>query len=139
MWTSEYTLFALVVSKHSMIFPSYSLQITVKSNRLWKIWPQMNGLRKKYCAFWASFRKKEESFYFFPNPVIFINNEPSLNWKCFGLYVTRELIWRQTPNLCITVHWNKNILLLSWSTTKTKGNLICIINNSHRNYTNRIF
>ena len=111
--TSEHTLVAPVVNIHSMIFTSYSLQISVKLNRLWKIWPQiLNGLRKRHCAFWAGFRKKEEGFHFFPDPVILINNEPSLNWKCFGLYVTRELIWRQTPNLCITVYWNKNILLL---------------------------
>ena len=111
--TSEHTLVAPVVNKHSMIFTSYSPQISVKLNRPWKIWPQiLHRLRKRQCAFWAGFRKKEESFYFFPDLVILINNEPSLNWKCFGLYVTRELIWRQTPNLCITVHWNKNILLL---------------------------
>ena len=30
-----------------------------------------------------------------------------LNWKCLGLYVTRQLIWRQTPKLCVTVYWNK--------------------------------
>ena len=30
-----------------------------------------------------------------------------LNCKCLGLYVTRQLIWRQTPKLCITVYWNK--------------------------------
>ena len=24
-----------------------------------------------------------------------------LNWKCFGLYVTRQLIWRQTPELSL--------------------------------------
>ena len=28
------------------------------------------------------------------------------NGKCLGLYVTRQLIWRQTPKLCITVYWN---------------------------------
>ena len=111
--TSEHTLVAPVVNIHSMIFTSYSLQIGVKLNRLWKIWPQiLNGLRKRHCAFWAGFRKKEEGFHFFPDPVILINNEPSLNWKCFGLYVTRELIWRQTLKLRITVYWNKNILLL---------------------------
>jgi len=42
------------------------------------------------------------------------------NWKCLGLYVTRQLIWRQTPKLCITVYWNWNIVLLFWSTTKAK-------------------
>ena len=30
-----------------------------------------------------------------------------LNCKCLGLYVTRQLIWRQTPKLCVTVYWNK--------------------------------
>ena len=28
-----------------------------------------------------------------------------LNWKYLGLYVTRQLIWRQTPKLCITEYW----------------------------------
>ena len=28
------------------------------------------------------------------------------NWKCLDLYVTRQLIRRQTPKLCITVFWN---------------------------------
>ena len=27
------------------------------------------------------------------------------NWKCLDLYVTRQLIWGQTPKLCITVYW----------------------------------
>ena len=67
--TSERTLVAPVVNKHSMIFTSYSLQINVK----------LNGLRKKHCAFWVGFRKKEEGFYVFPDLVILINNEPSLN------------------------------------------------------------
>ena len=30
-----------------------------------------------------------------------------LNWKCLGLYVTRQLIWRQTPKFFITVYWKK--------------------------------
>ena len=34
------------------------------------------------------------------------------NWKYLGVYVTRQLIWRQTPKLCITVYWNYNIVLL---------------------------
>ena len=29
-----------------------------------------------------------------------------------GSFVTTQLIWGQTPKLCITVYWNKNILLL---------------------------
>ena len=35
--TSEHTLVAPVVNKHSMIFTSYSPQISVKLNRPWKI------------------------------------------------------------------------------------------------------
>ena len=30
--------------------------------------------------------------------------EGILNWKCLGLYVWRQLIWRQTPKLFITVY-----------------------------------
>ena len=48
------------------------------------------------------------------------NNNESL-----GLYVTTKLIWRQTPKLCITVYWNRNILLLLSSTTKVKE--ICTV------------
>ena len=29
-----------------------------------------------------------------------------LNRKCWGLYVTRQLIWMQTSKLFITVYWN---------------------------------
>ena len=29
-----------------------------------------------------------------------------LNWKCLGLYVTRQLIWGQNPKLFSTVYWN---------------------------------
>ena len=29
-----------------------------------------------------------------------------LNWKCSGLYVTRQLIWRQAPKRSRTVYWN---------------------------------
>ena len=47
-----------------------------------------------------------------------------LNWKCLVLYATRQLIWRQTPKLCIKVYWNKSILLLLYSTTKTKRNCV---------------
>ena len=30
------------------------------------------------------------------------------NWKCLVHYVTRQLVWRHTPKLCIAVHWNWN-------------------------------
>ena len=43
-----------------------------------------------------------------------------------GYFVTTQLIWGQTPKLCITVYWNKNILLLLSSTTKTKRNKPCL-------------
>ena len=43
------------------------------------------------------------------------------NWKCLGCYVhvTRQLIWRQTPKLCITVY----LVLLFYTTTKAKRNM----------------
>ena len=34
------------------------------------------------------------------------------NWKCLVHYVTRQLVWRHTPKLCIAVYWNWNIVLL---------------------------
>ena len=42
------------------------------------------------------------------------------NWKCLGLYVTRQLIWRQTQNLCITIYWN---FYVNWSTKKANRNI----------------
>ena len=45
------------------------------------------------------------------------------NWKCLGLYVTRQLMWSQTPKPCITVYWNLNTVLLFSSTTKAKRNM----------------
>ena len=41
--------------------------------------PNTERATKKQNAFWAGFRKKEESYFFFPDPVILINNEPSVN------------------------------------------------------------
>ena len=35
------------------------------------------------------------------------NHESQFNYNCSGLCVTRQIIWRQTPKLCITVYWNK--------------------------------
>ena len=29
------------------------------------------------------------------------------NGKCLGVYVTKQLIWRQTSKFCITVYWNE--------------------------------
>ena len=45
------------------------------------------------------------------------------NWKCLGLYVTRQLIWGQTPKLCITVywmwpHWDNNSNVVNSNTEK---------------------
>ena len=37
------------------------------------------------------------------------NESQFKNNEFLGLYVTTQLIWRQTPKLCITVCWNKNI------------------------------
>ena len=37
------------------------------------------------------------------------NESQFKNKESLGLYVTTRLIWQQTPKLCITVYWNKNI------------------------------
>ena len=72
-----------------------------------KFEPKWTDYEINAVLFGRALERKRKASIFFPDPGILINNEPSLNWKCFSLYVTRELIWRQTPNLCITVHWNK--------------------------------
>ena len=36
-----------------------------------------------------------------------------LNWKCLGLYVTRQLVWRQTQKLCIKQVTEIKIMLYS--------------------------
>ena len=41
-----------------------------------------------------------------------VHNQGVLSWKCLGLYVTRQLIWRQMPKLFITVYWIKIIIVL---------------------------
>ena len=64
----------------------------------------------------------------------------SPNSKTRVLHV--QLIWRQTPKLCITVYWNKNILLLLSSTIKEKKTFVSLNNshkNSHRNHTKSTF
>ena len=58
-----------------MIFTRYSLQF---ERALKNLTPNTERATKKQNAFWAGSRKKEESYYFFPDPVILINNEPSL-------------------------------------------------------------
>ena len=35
-----------------------------------------------------------------------VHNQGVLSWKCLGLCVTRQLLWRQMPKLFITVYWN---------------------------------
>ena len=59
-----------------MIFTRYSLQF---ERALKNLTPNTERATKKQNAIWAGFRKKEESYYFFPNPVILVNNEPSLS------------------------------------------------------------
>ena len=58
-----------------MIFTRYSLQF---ERALKNLTPNTERATKKQNASWAGFRKKEESYYFFPDLVILINNEPSL-------------------------------------------------------------
>ena len=67
---------------------------------------------------------------------------PNSKKRVLGLYITTQLFWRQTPKLCITVYWNKNILLLLSSTIKKKKKFVSLNNshkNSHRNNTNMTF
>ena len=59
-----------------MIFTRYSVQF---ERALKNLTPNTERAMKKQNAIRAGFRKKEESYYFFPDPVILINNEPSLN------------------------------------------------------------
>ena len=59
-----------------MIFTRYSVQF---ERALKNLTPNTERATKKQNAIWAGFRKKEESYYFFPDPVILINNEPSLS------------------------------------------------------------
>ena len=63
-----------------MIFTRYSLQF---ERALKNLTLNTERATKKQNAFLAGFRKKEESYYFFPDPVILINNEPSLSVQKF--------------------------------------------------------
>ena len=47
-------------------------------------------------------------------------NESQFKNESLGLYVTTQLIWRQTPKLCITVYWNKNISFYCQAQQKLK-------------------
>ena len=62
-----------------MIFTRYSVQF---ERALKNLTPNTERATKKQNAIWAGFRKKEETYYFFPDPVILINNEPSLIKYC---------------------------------------------------------
>ena len=48
-----------------------------------------------------------------------------LNWTCLGLYVTRQLMWRQTSKLFSTVYWNYNIVLLFEAQKRLKE--VCVV------------
>ena len=57
-----------------------------------------------------------------------------------GSFETTHILWGQTPKLFITVYWNKNILLLLQSTTKTKRNRRCLktaIDNTQTGYSTK--
>ena len=78
-----------------MIFTRYSLQF---ERALKNLTPNTERATKKQNAFWAGFRKKEESYYFFPDPVVLINNEPSLNYMkyleiCVFFFCNNRNIW----------------------------------------------
>ena len=46
------------------------------------------------CILWKIIQSRTNEFQF--------KKQWILNWKCLSFYVTRQLIWRQTPRLCIT-------------------------------------
>ena len=75
-----------------MIFTRYSLQF---ERALKNLTPNTERATKKQNAFWVGFRKKEESYYFFPDPVILINNEPSLR------FVMRSMLGQQQQNFIL--------------------------------------
>ena len=93
-----------------MIFTRYSLQF---ERALKNLTPNTERATKKQNAFWAGFRKKEESYYFFSDPVILINNEPSLRQGSGSLvrvYKSRNLVGlefhnlRSGPILAVLIH-----------------------------------
>ena len=73
-----------------MIFTRYSLQF---ERALKNLTPNTERATKKQNAFWVGFRKKEESYYFFPDLVILINNELSLR------FVMRSMLGQQQQNV----------------------------------------
>ena len=48
------------------------------------------------------------------------NESQFKNNEFLDLYVTTQLIWRQTPKLCITVYWNRNISFYCQAQQKLK-------------------
>ena len=106
-------------------------RFSLRGELLHKITIQRISLRKTNCAIPAILLQKVmvspgtplEKNYEFQSRTI--ASQLKKNNEALGLYVTTKLIWRQTPKLCITVYWNRNILLLLTSTTKVKE--ICTV------------
>ena len=69
-----------------MIFTRYSLQF---ERALKNLTPNTERATKKQNAIWAGFRKKEESYYFFPDPVILINTSLSVKPSSRVSFFTR--------------------------------------------------
>ena len=90
-----------------MIFTMYSLQF---ERALKNLTPNTERATKKQNAIWAGFRKKEESYYFFPDPVILINNEPSLKLNIIVLHACFTQSLAEKP--CLK-EWN-NFLMYHW-------------------------
>ena len=75
--------------------------------------PMIDSSKKRICVSWLINFRVHKLF------SDFVTNSYGESWdssfekswvpfqKCLGLYVTRQLIWRQTPKLWITVHWIK--------------------------------
>ena len=76
-----------------------------------------------FPIFLLFFNAKFPIFPIFSILSFFSNHAAGHPGKCLVLYATRQLIWGQTPKFCIKVYWNKSILLLLYSTAKTKRNM----------------
>ena len=113
-----------------MLYPG-TRRFSLRGELLHKITIQRISLRKTNCAIPVILLQKVmvspgtplEKNYEFQSRTI--ASQLKKNNEALGLYVTTKLIWRQTPKHCITVYWNRNILLLLTRTTKVKE--ICTV------------
>ena len=86
------TCWAKSKGEHWLQHYDYSIMCTVDSD----VMPRKEGVIWIIFNWWAWSKD-----FFLPPP-------PPPNWVPHRSFVTTQLIWRQTPKLCITVYWNKN-------------------------------